>query len=696
MSCQNANCPTPPNPVKDLAQKISNQSKLANDNKKLEPSCSHKLWVSFFFDGTNNNRDRDLINAGKPRSKCEHSNIVSLFDSAKLDPKENYFKYYIQGVGTTFKEINETVPDDDGLAMAKGGQKRISYAYYQLCNSINYAIHKSTIFKDSDFKTEIKLNVSNANPATGVKDSFKAIQNKLISNIGKNQNTPKIEIVNIAVFGFSRGAAEARVFCRWLEMSCTRKGDTWLFAGCIPIRLYFLGIFDTVASVGAAHSAPFLGRKPGHSSDGVLDGQMDWASPTMLKVTSFVEQCRHYVAAHEIRYSFPLTSIRHTDGSMPRNAIEIVYPGSHSDVGGGYGPGDQGKSVGHRKKLLSQIPLLNMYADATKAGVPLYPTSMLNKLDIGVDFECDPDLIKRFQAYMAWAKAPSGKTEDMLYFHLRKYWEWRLATSSKYTQQNCMLELKKGTQRSPRSDKQDYEDMMASEEDWLNEVRHPTNDDSGEFLDLMGLVGTTTDQSVPKDVHDFFDRHVHDSHASFYMLGATTTWQKQKHAVKAMKAAKEASRDKKLLDPYMQSILKNTHGNPNDPASIDVSNFPVVTDKDMPSLKAADGFSSKFAGTLMTNTRREKGGHAHQRATFVGSTAQYGKAGQHAYTPKPDTLKQKQDALAQQHANSIRMKNMQYQAQRTALQNAGIPVDKLDAKHVQDIDDLNRNFQEKL
>ncbi|WP_147478505.1 DUF2235 domain-containing protein [Pseudomonas syringae] len=49
--------------------------------------------------------------------------------------------------------------------------------------------------------------------------------------------------------------------------------------------------------------------------------------------------------------------------------MEVIYPGVHSDLGGGYPPGDQGKAVSKDNVegdglLLSQIALNDLYADA--------------------------------------------------------------------------------------------------------------------------------------------------------------------------------------------------------------------------------------------------------------------------------------------------------------------------------------------
>ncbi|MEB0189652.1 DUF2235 domain-containing protein, partial [Pseudomonas sp. Bout1] len=106
------------------------------------------------------------------------------------------------------------------------------------------------------------------------------------------------------------------------------------------------------------------------------DGHMDWADgtqqlPDVKKFPEWIKVCRHFVAAHEQRLCFPLDSIRYADGLYPPYAREVIYPGVHSDVGGGYPPGDQGKARGGSGELLSQIVLHDLYAEAFAAGAPL-------------------------------------------------------------------------------------------------------------------------------------------------------------------------------------------------------------------------------------------------------------------------------------------------------------------------------------
>ncbi|MBK0004868.1 DUF2235 domain-containing protein, partial [Erwinia sp. S38] len=120
----------------------------------------------------------------------------------------------------------------------------------------------------------------------------------------------------------------------------------------------------------------------------------------------------HLVSSHEQRLCFPLDSIRRPNGQYPASSVEVVYPGMHSDLGGGYPPGDQGKAKAEDDGfLLSQIALHDMYASAFQIGAPLkvlrdaLPSDLKNDIwrmmpfDLGLEFEIAPELINRFNAW---------------------------------------------------------------------------------------------------------------------------------------------------------------------------------------------------------------------------------------------------------------------------------------------------------
>jgi len=232
--------------------------------------------------------------------------------------------------------------------------------------------------------------------------------------------SPKIDEITLDLFGFSRGATAARSFLNQLLMHFGNGDST--FCG-IPLRVRFMGLFDTVASVGLADAYPLP-----------VDGHMHWGKKSLLTIPDCVEQCVHMVAAHENRVSFPVDLVRAGD-TYPASCLEIVYPGMHADVGGGYGLRDQGKgtqladgSVRHlQADKLSQIPLNDMYERALQAGVPL---GRIGEVDLGrseSDLAISPELQDSFDAYMAQLTALQGGapvTEHML-AHRKLYLGWR-------------------------------------------------------------------------------------------------------------------------------------------------------------------------------------------------------------------------------------------------------------------------------
>ena len=78
-------------------------------------TCGHQMFVGIFFDGTDNNMDRD-----KP--KGAHTNVVRLYDAFPDDGfKGRFYKVYVPGVGTPFKEIGETEADAKGSSFGTMG-----------------------------------------------------------------------------------------------------------------------------------------------------------------------------------------------------------------------------------------------------------------------------------------------------------------------------------------------------------------------------------------------------------------------------------------------------------------------------------------------------------------------------------------------------------------------------------------------
>ena len=125
---------------------------------------------------------------------------------------------------------------------------------------------------------------------------------------------PPNTIVNIKmdVFGFSRGAAEARRFISPRNIVTLLYEEFGTALNNYRISINFLGLFDTVLSEYS-----------------ILSG-------IELKLQSDIKKVVHLVAANEYREHFPVTSIKEKGKKLRSNYIEIVLPGAHSDIGGGY------------------------------------------------------------------------------------------------------------------------------------------------------------------------------------------------------------------------------------------------------------------------------------------------------------------------------------------------------------------------
>ncbi len=337
------------------------QALACNLPEKNKPSCTGQAFLGVFFDGTGNNRDEDV-------GLHKHSNVVRLWrihqdnsDKMKIAPPVFIRAEYIPGVGTPFKEIGEAkysklafLKSATGKAMANGGQSRIFWGLIQTINALHRYVNQGKALlsdKEAGKFAETEADGAWSDGIEKLKPYLATLKTVLAAN------KPQVTQFNISVYGFSRGAAQARVFCNLFYKFCENTGDGYTFAG-VPVRIYFLGIFDTVAAVGATGGDIF--------KDEIASGHAAWAKGN-LAIHPAIERCVHFVASHEVRASFPLDSVRYL-GKYPANCFEVTYPGVHSDVGGGYRPITQGRSAlpadGVSYSFTALLPCIDMYHQA--------------------------------------------------------------------------------------------------------------------------------------------------------------------------------------------------------------------------------------------------------------------------------------------------------------------------------------------
>lgn len=236
-------------------------------------------YVNVFFDGTENNYFNTLneSKAGRRGSYLNAlSNVARMYAALRLQEWNN--AVYIDGIGTTQGQDDSTRGKAFGTGET-GIEARARSAFGEILKKLKKFAHKSSI------------------PA----------------------------LVNLNVFGFSRGAATARRFIHLVKTEKENFGDEWQ---SILVRVNFVGLFDTVSSY-----APGLDLNFGND---VQQLHLDFGAGYANKVFQLV-------ALDEYRANFAVTTIEsackqtlHNHNESCRVGYELHIPGAHSDVGGGY------------------------------------------------------------------------------------------------------------------------------------------------------------------------------------------------------------------------------------------------------------------------------------------------------------------------------------------------------------------------
>jgi hypothetical protein len=324
-----------------------------------------------------------------------------------------YFKYYMPGVGTPFTEVGDLDYSILGLGGAWYGEERINWGLLMILDAVRRTLGLPRLDNIAQLQAVKAMGTwAGVESMDGYATRSRELNRQLWAiekplRIALTQPQPgqvKLLGIKLYVYGFSRGASAARAFVSWLNQLLTRSEPVLALRLSdlrLPISVEYLGLLDTVASVGLADIVPGA------------NGHMSWADGNQeLPASSLVKRCLHIVASHEQRLSFPLESIRREKGGYPANSVEVIYPGVHSDQGGGYPPGDQGKAIGANDSLLlSQIALQDLYADAFAHGAPLkvpketLPVELRQEVwramefAILEEFRVAPTLVTRFNAW---------------------------------------------------------------------------------------------------------------------------------------------------------------------------------------------------------------------------------------------------------------------------------------------------------
>ncbi|HIE5356370.1 TPA: T6SS phospholipase effector Tle1-like catalytic domain-containing protein [Stenotrophomonas maltophilia] len=381
--------------------------------------CQGQVHVGIYFDGTGNNREWEgTFVTGKTRStktqlaRNGHSNVARLYDAALKERGNGFFSIYVPGVGTPFADVGDTNQEGDTLGggAARYGADRIHWAILQVINSVHQYLNGSDLIQPNEAKVLV-ASMSETRLLEGMtrRAMLTAIAQRLERVVKGHQR--RVKSVHVSVFGFSRGAAQARAFVHRLYETAEAWGSGcgYNIAG-IPLYLNFMGIFDTVASVGVA------------AMSRVSKGKWDWAAGDMMSIHPEARQSVHFAALHEQRINFPL--------DLATSGKEVLYPGMHSDVGGGYSPGGQGKDfvsgAANGTAKLAQIPLIDMHHEAVKAGVIMKTIEELGAQPVlAMHFGCHSQLIRDYNAWLTGHGVPGGAHTQQIAGHCRQYVAWK-------------------------------------------------------------------------------------------------------------------------------------------------------------------------------------------------------------------------------------------------------------------------------
>lgn len=160
---------------------------------------------------------------------------------------------------------------------------------------------------------------------TGIRERAQSVFEPLKNLVMKKRGDDGLPaVMEINVFGFSRGAATARHFVHRLRDSTDRAEQFSKSWSGVIIQVNFVGLFDTVSSEGMYYK------------NDVQDLGLHFEDDAARRVF-------HLVALDEYRENFSDTTIASAceakttvQGARVGMGFEMGVPGAHSDVGGGY------------------------------------------------------------------------------------------------------------------------------------------------------------------------------------------------------------------------------------------------------------------------------------------------------------------------------------------------------------------------
>ena len=320
---------------------------------KEKKDVEKEFFISVFFDGTNNKMNTQQEVAQLERKK---TNVYGTGSVAEM-PKVNQKTSPVQTKDTNVAALSHLV--DNKRINADGKVKYYYHTYIEGPGTTYDGDNKG----DGWFEKMKNLPTELVGQALGTWS--KGVVAKVARGISEvhsylNGRTTKKErqsvTLHFCVYGFSRGAACARLFAFLVAranddnrtIACEDAFKDYLYGSAKSLysdRLHFLddyqkqkrlieflGIYDTVSSIGIVDEVGLTDYKLMQSSTIFHNlNARDYGlySPQMGNV----KHTFHICAMDEFRKNFAITDV---GKKVPATCIEVFVPGCHSDIGGSY------------------------------------------------------------------------------------------------------------------------------------------------------------------------------------------------------------------------------------------------------------------------------------------------------------------------------------------------------------------------
>ena len=388
--------------------------------------CQQEIYISFFFDGFGHDASRDgdrLSNIGRLYNAHEETN-----------QQRGVYKLYIEGMGRLLSDNPVGVPKtlaknslDHAESVAKSNfvtgpaKKGVQNAAKEIARDwkggqVSEKVKSSMLdaFNPKKILENLKK-PANAVPliiSSGVSviaDAVPAIRDGEIpaaylgtgfaarvekakewfaTVVAQAKADPRpLRTIRVSMFGFDRGGVAARKLANELiGKICKSESGTLTYQG-VQVQFDYMGLIDCVSSAYADSLftkvlSPVLSFVPGEGwvakiatkGLGIVIGLAKQSLGQYDTPAQFT-RVTHHVAATELRFYKDLDSPR--DSKNVSNLVEIIYPGSQADVGGGYVEGEDDKSA-----ELPRVSAQNMLNEGWSFGVPFRRIDQLKALGL--------------------------------------------------------------------------------------------------------------------------------------------------------------------------------------------------------------------------------------------------------------------------------------------------------------------------